>query len=263
MGGLNLRRVGLLMKEDVETIPVGRVERQFAEAGIEMVILNDAARGDLDLVLVLGGDGTVLHALSRYPTVPTVAVNYGTVGFLTAGDSEDLEQAVSRLIAGDYFIEDRLLLRSRFQGESYLVVNELVVKGTTKMISVDVIVDDIFIHTVRGDGVIVGTPTGSTSYLMSTGSSIVMPTVDCFILAGINEYRFSSRSLILDARSRVRLRISESTRETDIFVAHDGRDKHSIRSGDEVEIYRCRDRMRMVFFERGYFFRNLKNRLDW
>lgn len=263
MTALTLRRVGFLIKDQDGDYPVPKMAQIFQRSGIEMVRLDSTPPGELDLILVMGGDGTVLRALCEYPGVPALAINYGTVGFLTAGDSDDLERIVTRLLAGDCFIEERLMLQSTFRGQSYNIVNELVVKGTTKMVSVDIIIDDVPIHTVRGDGVIVGTPTGSTSYLLSTGSSIVVPTVDCFILSGINEYRFSSRGLVLDSRSRVKLRISEATRETDIFAAHDGRDKIPISPGEEVTIQKAPDNIRLVFFEKGYFFRNLKSRLDW
>lgn len=263
MNELQLNRIGILVRDDGRDYPVEHLQRAFAPANAELVYLNENPGKDLDLVFVMGGDGTVLEALCDYASVPVLAVNFGTVGFLTAGDSSELEAIVQRLLEGDYRLERRLMLESTFKGENFNIVNEVVIKGTTKMVSVDVIVDDVFIHTVRGDGVIVGTPTGSTSYLLSTGASIVMPTVDCFILSGINEYRFSSRSLILDGRSTVKIRINESTRERDIFLSHDGRDKHPIELGDELEVRKSGTPIQLIFFEKDYFFRNLKNRLDW
>jgi len=98
---------------------------------------------------------------------------------------------------------------------------------------------------------------------MSTGSSIVMPTVDCYILNGINEHRFSSRSIIVDGASEVQLRINPSSRELEMFLAHDGRDKIDLNLEDEIVVRRSDQSIRVVFFEKDYFFRNLKSRLRW
>jgi NAD+ kinase len=216
-----------------------------------------------DLILAVGGDGTVLRALGKFPQLPVLGINFGTLGFLTAGDQSDLKRLIQRLFAGDFFIEERLVLQTLFRGSSYLAINEMIVKGTMRMIAVDVYIDNNFVHTFRGDGVIVGTPTGSTSYLMSTGSSIVMPTVDCFVLNGINEHRFSGRSIVIKGSSVVLLRINPSTRESDVFLAHDGRDKIPLNPHDEIKVRRHDRPARLVFFDRDYFFRNLKSRLRW
>jgi len=216
-----------------------------------------------DVVIAMGGDGTVLRALCLFHTIPVLAVNFGTLGFLTAGDDKDLSQMIFRLLEGDYFIEERIILSSELHGRSTDVINEVVLKGTTRMISVEIHVDDVLVHTIRGDGVIVGTPTGSTSYLMSTGASIVMPTVDVMILSGINEYRFSSRSLVVDGGSTVRLRVMPETREHEIFASHDGQDKTPLAIGDQITVRRAEKKARLIFFDRHAFFKNLKVRLDW
>lgn len=216
-----------------------------------------------DVVVALGGDGTVLRTLCLFPTVPVLAVNFGTVGFLTAGDQDDLSHMIFRLLEGDYFIEERIILAATCRDCTHDIINEVVLKGTTKMISVQVLIDGTHVHTIRGDGVIVGTPTGSTSYLLSTGASIVVPTVDVMILSGINEYRFSSRSLVLPASSQIQLRVQENTRESDIYISYDGQERRTLEVGDEVLVTRSEKKARLIFFDRHAFFRNLKTRLDW
>ncbi len=266
---IELRRIGLVIRDESQTYPLERLQSLVAMHGATLDLLGAGHALDnhdkphYDLLLAMGGDGTVLRALSNFPDVPVLGVNFGSLGFLTAGEQRDIERLVDQLFAGQFFMEKRLVLRTTYKENSYLAINELVVKATTKMIAVDVFVDDHFVHTFRGDGVIVGTPTGSTSYLMSTGSSIVMPTVDCFILNGINEHRFSSRSLIIDGASTVRLRINPASRDPEMFLAHDGRDKIDLEPEDEVQVRRADRPVRLVFFESDYFFRNLKSRLRW
>ncbi len=268
---LTVRRVGLVVRDAAQQYPSAQLRELFERHGATLVSLGTGADLDsngepdrqFDLILAMGGDGTVLRALCAYPGIPVLGINYGSLGFLTAGEQSDIERLVERLFRGEYFVEERLVLQTSFGDATYLAINEMVVKSTTKMIAVDVFIDDQFVHTFRGDGVIVGTPTGSTSYLMSTGSSIVMPTVDCIVVNGINEHRFSSRSIIIDGASTVRLRINAASHDTEMFLAHDGRDKIVLKSGDEIRVRRSAYRIRLVFYEKDYFFRNLKSRLRW
>jgi len=261
---LDIKHVGVMFGPDAAGEPIGKLKKLFARKSIELSALGEEKQDPPpDLILTLGGDGTVLRTLSAYPHVPVLPVNFGTVGFLTSGDREELDALIERLLDDDYFIEERIILLVEFNGQRKEVINEVVVKGSAKMVSVDVFVDDALIHTIRGDGAIVGTPTGSTSYLMSTGSAIVAPRVQCIILNGINEHRFASRTLILPDTSVVKLRVDESTRETDMFVSHDGSDKLPIAIGDEVTIRRATEPWRLISFDTHIFYRNLKSRLDW
>ncbi|MCX7012926.1 MAG: NAD(+)/NADH kinase [Candidatus Sumerlaeota bacterium] len=261
---LALKRVGVLCRDAKAAATFEAHRDLFRQAGVRVVRLGEKRVSPVpDVVLALGGDGTLLKALEMYPHTPTLSINFGAIGFLAAGGEEETETFFRRLLAGDYLVEERILLVSRFKALRREFVNEVVVKGTTHMISVDLIVDDDLIHTIRGDGVIVGTPTGSTSYLLSTGSPIVAPQVSCILVNGINEHRFASRPLVLPDTARVRLRVNEATRESDLFVAHDGRDKIPIRVGDEISISKAAKPSRLIFFDRHAFFRNLKSRLDW
>ncbi len=261
---LDIKQVGVMCAPDAAGKPIDRLRELFGAKSIEVSVLDaEKPKAAPDLVVSLGGDGTVLRALGAYPHVPLLPINFGTIGFLTSGDREELDSLIARLLDGDYFIEERIILHAEIDGQKREVINEVVVKGSAKMVSVDVFVDDALIHTIRGDGAIVGTPTGSTSYLMSTGSAIVAPRVQCIILNGINEHRFASRTLILPDTSVVKLRVDESTRETDVFVSYDGSDKIPIQIGDEVTIRRAAEPWRLVFFDSHVFYQNLKNRLDW
>ena len=262
---LDIKQVGVFFRNGFASDFVERMHGIFSRAQIQLRVLPNDSREEPapDLVISLGGDGTVLHALSLYPECPVLPINFGHTGFLTAGNEEDAEKLIYRLLAGEYFVDERLRLTSQYQGQENGIVNEVIIKGTTRIISIEVTVDGLPIHTMRADGVIVGTPTGSTSYLLATGSAIVSPQVPCIIINGINEYRFASRSLIMPADSIVQLRINENTRENEIFISHDGRDKIMAKVGDELTVRRAEKPARLIFFDRHYFFHNLKSRLDW
>ncbi len=261
----NLKLVGVLCPHQEARRLIESLRAIFGRVGVGMRMLEEDGDGgpDPDLVIALGGDGTVLRALERHPHTPTLAINFGHVGFLTAGGQSEAEKLIFRLLADDYYIEERVLLVSEFKGQRREVINEVVVKGATKMVAVDLFVDGGLIHCIRGDGAIVGAPTGSTSYLLATGGPIVAPGVHCIIVNGINEHRFASRALILPDTSEIRLRINGDTRDSEMFVSHDGRDKLPIEVGEEVAIRRSPSPAKLIFFERHTFFRNLKERLDW
>ena len=127
---LELSRVGLLLRDQDQEYPLDEVREIFAAHRIEVALIDPAAAGDpqIDLVIAMGGDGTVLKALDTFPTVPTMAINYGTVGFLTAGDRSELRHIVSLLVEGKYVVSDRLALECSYHGKTRQVINEVIVR---------------------------------------------------------------------------------------------------------------------------------------
>lgn len=262
---LALRKVGVLLRDEGQDYPLEELQTLFAGRGIGVVRLNPegAAPGDLDLVVAMGGDGTVLRALDRFPGCPVLAINFGTVGFLTAGDRTDLGRIVSLLMAGKYVVSERLVLSCRYPGGSLRAVNEVIVRTSDRLIYVDVSIDGTKIRTIRGDGVVVGTPTGSTAFLLSTGAPIVMPGVRCMILDGIHEYNFTSRALILTPDSRICLHVNPQTRGAQVSLVADGRQVAVLEPGQEVLIDQAPESARLIYLEPHYFFHNLSSRLSW
>jgi len=260
----SLKSIGVLVRDGAQPYPLERLAALFARVGARMHLLEDGAPGEpLDLIIAMGGDGTVLRALDEYPGHPVLAINYGTVGFLTAGDRSELEKILNQVLSGDYVLSERLILRCDFDGQTAHAVNEVLIRSTLRMIQVEVYVNDAPIRAIRGDGVIVGTPTGSTGYLLSTGAPLVMPDVNCFILDGINEYNFSSRALILAPESTIRLNLPglEPNQEAHLIV--DGKFQGRLSAGAGVRLSRSDRRAQLIFLDRNYFFHNLASRLRW
>lgn len=258
------KAVGVLLRDPDLSFPQQYLESAFNGAGARIHRLDEGPPPEsLDLIIAMGGDGTVLKALDLDLDCPVLAINYGTVGFLTAGDRTELEQLVERLLAGDYVVSERILLRCEYPGGAANVVNEAVLHSNWRMFNTEVSVDGAKIRTIRGDGVIVGTPTGSTGYLLSTGGPIVMPGAECFVLDGINEYNFTSRPLILSARTRMRLLVPSVLPDQEVWLYVDGNAKVRLQTGDEVNLSLASRRARLIFFDPHYFFRNLSSRLSW
>jgi len=259
-----LHTIGILLRDETQPFPLEQMQIIFDRMGVKMFVLNhDRPDHPLDLVIAMGGDGTVLRALDEFPDQPVLAVNFGLVGFLTAGDRSDLEKLLFRVLAGDYLVSERLILSCSYPGGKAHAVNEMVIKSGSRMIMVDVWVNGAKIRTIRGDGVILGTPTGSTGYLLSTGSPVVMPDVNCFVLDGINEYNFSSRPLILSPETQVRFYLHPPVAPQDVRFIIDGKPVAMLTGGNEILCKRSHRRARLIFFEENYFFHNLSSRLSW
>ena len=262
---LQIKKVGVLLRENnAQQYPLERLKEVFGRIGASVQLLNDIPPpGDLDIVLAMGGDGTVLHALDMFPGCPVVAINYGTVGFLTAGDRDDIELLLEKLATHNFIISDRILLEARLNDRRVLAVNEMILRTSGRMIQVDVFVDEVKVRTIRGDGVIVGTPTGSTAYLLSTGAPIVMPDVNCFVLDGLNEYNFTSRALIVSPDAKIRLHLRPLQQDQEAHLSVDGKHVQAVKSDEEIHLFRSEKRAQLIFFEENYFFHNLSSRLSW
>jgi NAD+ kinase len=262
---LELNKIGILVRDQEQDYPLGEVQELFERQRISAVVLNEAQQAppDLDLVVAMGGDGTVLRALDRFPQCPVLAINFGTVGFLTAGDRKDLGQIIQLLMDGRYLVSERLVLDCRYPGGRVRAVNDVIVRTSNRLVFTEVFVNDAKIRTIRGDGVVVGTPTGSTAFLLSTGAPIVMPDVRCMILDGINEFNFTSRALILPPESRLRLHLSPQTKDTSVSLIVDGRYLCTLEPEQEVHIAQAPHTARLIYLDGNYFFHNLSSKLSW
>ena len=257
-------KVGILVRDEEQPFPSDELRDEFARHDVEAVLLDQRADvPGLDLVMAMGGDGTVLRALHRFPDCPVLAINFGTVGFLTAGDRSDLKRIVERVMAGEYLTSERLVLNCEYAGTHDQAINEIELRALSRLVFIDVYVNDTEIRTIRGDGVVVGTPTGSTAFLLSTGAPIVMPDVRCMILDGINEHNFTSRALILTPESRIRLHISEETKAPDVYLIIDGAQICNLEPGQEININQAARTAKLIYFEDNYFFHNLSSKLSW
>jgi len=269
----HINRVALVTRDALKGYPEEELKRRFSKRGAQVVSRAESASlcdvSELpdqgpppDVVIALGGDGTVLKALVAYPKSPTLAVNFGRVGFLTQCDREGLLSSVDRLLNGDYWIEERLALEVKWGQRRARCINELVIKGVAHMCELSLSVDGHEVKRMRGDGLIIGTPTGSTAYLMSTGAPLVTPGVSCLIANPLNEYNFSSRPIILPGDAHVEVRV-EVCRAQDVVAVIDGGQRHPLQEGDRFTLRRAEDPTLLVNFDHQSFFKNLRERMRW
>lgn len=237
--------------------------------GMEVVAKPDLP-GLVDLLIVLGGDGTLLSAarLVAGLGVPILGVNLGGLGFLTATPEEDLPGALEALFQGRYVIEERMTLASHIRrqgarlGDAFALNDVVISKGTMgRIISLEVQVDGQFVTSYRGDGLIVSTPTGSTAYSLAAMGPIVFPTLEALILTPICPHTLTNRPIVLPAEGRVEVHLPADAQA--VMLMLDGQVECALEPKDVVEIKRAETRIKLVRFPQPNYFQVLRTKLKW
>ena len=226
----------------------------------------DVAR-DCDLIVVLGGDGTILQVLHQLGDVfpPILGINLGTLGFLTCVSAADWREAIE---AGAFRLSMRTLLdvevlrdgESRFRG---LALNDAVISRgePSRLIKLNVVVDDETLSEYNADGLIVSTPTGSTAYSLSAGGPVLTPDSGVFVVTPICPHVLTMRSVMVSDESRVE--IAPSREQPGIFLSLDGCPSVPIQADDRIRITRASRRLPLAMLPGMSFFDVLRQKLKW
>ena len=223
-----------------------------------------------DLLLVLGGDGTLLAAAREAAPrgIPILPINLGSLGFLTSFTLGELYPALEETIAGHLTASERVMLTASLirEGqavESQLVLNEAVItKGAlARMIEIELLIDEDFVCRYRADGLIVATPTGSTAYSLSAGGPIVHPEVESIILTPICPHTLSDRPLVVGDCCNIEMRL-RGTAES-VYLTLDGQKGVLMQSEDRVSIIRAKERLKLIQPHRKSYYEILRNKLKW
>lgn len=223
----------------------------------------------VDLVFVIGGDGTLLGAARQFAQydLPILGINVGYLGFLSEAEPENLSSAVDRVINGDYYIEKRLMLDAEVlrRGkviECGIALNDIgIAKGSfNRMVNCSVHMDGVYVGSYSGDGVILSTPTGSTAYSLSCGGPIVSPDIQTILLTPICPHTLTSRPMILPAESELMVEIS--AQHTEIGVTFDGQLRYALESEDVVRVKRSVHYTLLVKWRERSFFEVVRKKLQ-
>src|SRR5262249_34200499 len=223
-----------------------------------------------DVLLVLGGDGTMLNAarLAGERGIPILGVNMGGLGFLTEVRPENLYPSLERVFANDFVLDERLMLRTRIhrRGETVaqgILLNDVVIsKGTVaRMIELKIAIHGRFVTNMRGDGLIVSSPTGSTAYSLSAGGPIIDPAVQSLILTPISPHTLTHRPLIVPGEAE--LDVTLTSRDDGAMATLDGQVAVAITQGDTVAIQTSQQRTRLIRFPETNYYDVLRAKLKW
>jgi len=216
---------------------------------------------DADIIITIGGDGTVLLTTQKIPKqVPILAVRAGLLGFLTEVDKADLEDGIEKVLSGKYIVDERMRIASKIDNKPLPdALNEVVIHTSqvAKLRHFNIKVDGRLITTMRADGVIFATPTGSTSYALSVGAPILDPRMEAFVIAPIAPLWLSSRPTVVPATSNIQttLEVPKSC-----MVVADGREEIKFEGGERLEISKSKSPAKFVRFNPD-FYRNMREKL--
>jgi NAD+ kinase len=282
-----VKRIGIVAKTDREESRPRLVEllQWCADSDLEVVLEKDTAAlvpdapgpavrkpelpSHADVLLVLGGDGTLLSVARLVGDlgVPILGVNLGGLGFLTAFTAEEMIPALEALRRGELVVEERMMLTAQVsrQGErltDYVALNDVVItkSAMSRIITLAVSVEGQFATGYRADGLIISTPTGSTAYCLSAGGPIVFPTMDAMVLTPICSHTLTNRPIVLPATQVLAVTLES---DQDVMLTLDGQVGFALRRLDTVEIRRAAARTRLLRIPHKHFFTVLRAKLKW
>lgn len=286
-----VRRIGILAKSqlraaaphlaDISSWLQGRGAEVIFEASTAALApsasLRSASKQALatqaDMVLVLGGDGTLLSMADCIgeagSPIPILGVNFGSLGFLTEVTLPELRASLEAALDGRARVEERMMLRaSTTRGGQpfarHVALNDVVVtKGArSRMIDLSVHVGDEFVTRVKADGLIVATPTGSTAYNLAAGGPIVAPSMDALILTPIAPHTLTNRPIVIPAHAPVRVEPIMDERD-EVFVTFDGQEGFELQGGDQIDVMRSETPLRLIKPSTRGYFEVLRTKLKW
>ena len=222
-----------------------------------------------DLVIAIGGDGTLLSAARALAgkNLPIVGVNVGQLGFLADLTLDHLEEQLCQILAGKYREETRFLMQATLNDSDDLArkaMNDVVIHAHQKlhMIEFETSINGQFLHSQRADGIVIATPTGSTAYAMSAGGPILNVDLDALTLASVCPHTLSNRPLVISADSVIDITMSENNTSTTMATC-DGRAGLLLHPGDSIRIQRHPDTVKLLYLKEHDHYSILRTKLDW
>jgi NAD+ kinase len=281
-----MKKIGIILKKNKpEGIELAaKLIPWFEDRGIEYFFEDETAKelgsdrgfqkpeipGQVDLMIVLGGDGTLLSVarLVGNCSVPILGVNLGSLGFLTEITIEELFPMLEKIMAGDYELEERMMLTASIfrHGEritEYSALNDVVInKGAiARIIDLETTIDKQYLTLYRVDGLIISTPTGSTGYSLAAAGPIVHPTVQAMILTPICPFTLNNRPIIIPDKSKVKVTLK--TENVDHLLTLDGQVSFALKAGDVVQVERAKNCTHLIKSPYRDYYEVVRTKLQW
>jgi len=246
-------------------------EKELAAASTELIVTTrEKIAQQADLVILFGGDGTLLSItrLSHINNTPILAVNIGSLGFLTEIRLDEIKNIIDQTLIGNYGIEKRMMLdifhnsSTRGKPQTFCALNDVVLnKGAlARIIDLDTFVDNMFLNAYKADGLIISTPTGSTGYSLSAGGPIIYPSLDLMAITPICPHTLTNRPIILDAQKVIRVKLISGK---DVYLTMDGQVGVQMNVNDEIRVQKSNKQILLVKSPFRSYFEVLKEKLKW
>ena len=209
---------------------------------------------DVDLIAVFGGDGTILRVVEYAISydIPILAVNTGTLGFLTCVESSELEKALDIITSKKPHIEKRSVLKVRFNGEKYYALNEVLVqRNQCGVCKLALEIGGKFVDKLNADGIIISTPNGSTAYSLSAGGSVLTPDINAFIATPICSHSLHNRPIVYSDNNLASIKLLETSNKCTLFI--DGKKVTIMNAGDKIEVLKSKKMVKFYSTENNFF----------
>ncbi len=262
-----------LNQRGVTIVGLPEIQREQIEhrTGCKIDVAGDAQLAqEVDLMLVLGGDGTMIATARMVgdAEVPVMGVNYGGLGYLAEFPLEELFPALAEVLAGKYHIQQRLMLSVElWRGDELVtrnrVLNDVVVNKSAlaRIIEIEAYLDQQFVNLFRADGLIVATPTGSTAYNLSAGGPIIFPSMNAVVITPICPFTLSNRPIVVPDDSMIEVRLM--TKNEEVALTLDGQVGFPLSAGDRAVIRKSKTAFNLVQPPSRNYFDVLRNKLKW
>ena len=227
---------------------------------------------DIECVLVLGGDGTLLQAarelLQRH--IPLLGINLGTLGFLTSAEKSELPKCLDSVLDDSCSIDERMMLEGvAYHGsekiQMNIALNDVIIAraGFSRLVELKIYVNGELFSIYNADGIIVSTPTGSTGYSLSAGGPIIFPQTDVIVITPICPHSLQARSLVVSGEDRIMIEIGRrrKTQKEEAMVTFDGRSAQELETGDRIEIYKAQETTQLIRLKGRSFYQVLQNKI--
>ena len=242
-----------------------KTQQQFKLNSYDSVALSQCK--DVDLIIVLGGDGTMLGVgrTISHMGVPMVGINQGRFGFLADISFDAMEKELTSILEGNYVTDERMLLSVKVMRDNKLIyeslaLNDIVIKSGSRLIELELSVSQKLLHNQRSDGIIVATPTGTTAYALSAGGPILHPDLDSVAIVPISPHTLSNRPIAINAEQPISVKIIDMDEG---FLSVDGQIKFPLDLRDQIYIQKSSNCVTILHPKDYCYFEMLRNKLNW
>ena len=241
----------------------------YKQIKIGIVCTDEEFYKQSDLILVLGGDGTILQTARKAAIngKPILGINLGRMGYLAEAEIADFEKTLESLIDGSYIIEERMMLEAKLKRQGkvishYLALNDIAVaKGSfSRIIQLTAYINDIMVNHYSADGLLVSSPTGSTAYSLSAGGPVIDPEMECLLMTPICPHTLSSRPIVTANSSKID--IVNKDKSSDVLITIDGQDGEELAYMDTVSISKAPCVTKLIKLNNRGFYTLLRNKLS-
>lgn len=263
------RLIKFLDNQSIETYVDQDTSNHFT---LDLPTLEQAQMGKKhDLIIVVGGDGSLLSAarMAIKVNVPVIGINRGRLGFLTDILPQEIDTKLNDVIQGNYQEELRFLLQAQIHDENSTffegdALNDVVLSrgNETHLVEFEMYIDKRYVCHYRSDGLIIGTPTGSTAYALSAGGPIMNPSLNAMLIVPLFSHTLSSRPLVIDGEAKIDLIISK-TNETNLILSCDGHESHRVKQGQHVSVAKNKQQLRLLHPLDYHYYETLRIKLGW